>query len=698
MTDQGQLQHPQQAAQPLGAQLQSTLGNNRAHRRTASSNYYGAPFQTIPEDRESRALSSLYAASSQAPSSFAAHDRDSRQPEDLESDNDYHSMTSDNQQSASVATTYNSGRGLVREASVGRKHRPTLTQIGNSGSWSRRGSRQSTSPPREASPNLPAGIAPPSGPTFPPPPIPSLAVSAAHLRAPSTESVFASGTGFVSPSASTFSDSISKIDTESPVRHLRPSPAQRPSFNEQAELRQSSRPFTADSGNSSGSFRFARGGADDSNPNFFKSKLSERVGSKKPEPLKLDLVKDAETRGSLTSLPDLIKRALRLASNLEVGKTASRFGTDWMFESDGEKGSNNGGRRRNSMGEMINSFPSTPQLDSPRRRAPYSIMPRSAGLHSALSRSFTPNPDDGLDGAHEKQKPTRRCCGMPLWIFLLILLLVLALILAAVLIPIFLIVVPNSHHDPNCVSSNIGGTSNAQVGSAIPSLLQSANSSFGLPLDGAILLSAFAAAKLSCSAENELVTFSSLTRRSISQQFNLVHPHQPQFHVARSLGTTDLAAQPTPTPAVLNIAIADAHAVYNPIAPRQHSAATSNGIIFAMSTTSSATPTATASPSATSASASPTSTSSGTTAFNPTALNLSFARTAVLYILQQTQSLDAAQAAQSALAAFFANPASMGGEQGAKSVDVGGGWSVDLVGGRVVDGSGVGVGGFTSSG
>lgn len=47
-----------------------------------------------------------------------------------------------------------------------------------------------------------------------------------------------------------------------------------------------------------------------------------------PKPPKLDLgaVRDAEARGSLTSLPDLIRRATRLASNLDNGRTASRTG------------------------------------------------------------------------------------------------------------------------------------------------------------------------------------------------------------------------------------------------------------------------------------------------------------------------------------------------------------------------------------
>ena len=47
---------------------------------------------------------------------------------------------------------------------------------------------------------------------------------------------------------------------------------------------------------------------------------------KRPPRLNIDAVKEAEARGSLTSLPDLIRRATRLASNLDRGRTASRLG------------------------------------------------------------------------------------------------------------------------------------------------------------------------------------------------------------------------------------------------------------------------------------------------------------------------------------------------------------------------------------
>ena len=59
---------------------------------------------------------------------------------------------------------------------------------------------------------------------------------------------------------------------------------------------------------------------------------------KRPNRLNIDTVKEAESRGSLTSLPDLIRRATRLASNLDRGRTASRLVMlDMMGGSDSEK-------------------------------------------------------------------------------------------------------------------------------------------------------------------------------------------------------------------------------------------------------------------------------------------------------------------------------------------------------------------------
>jgi len=50
----------------------------------------------------------------------------------------------------------------------------------------------------------------------------------------------------------------------------------------------------------------------------------KRPGARRPPRLDMDAVRDAQARGSLTSLPDLIRRATKLASHLDHGRTASR--------------------------------------------------------------------------------------------------------------------------------------------------------------------------------------------------------------------------------------------------------------------------------------------------------------------------------------------------------------------------------------
>lgn len=57
----------------------------------------------------------------------------------------------------------------------------------------------------------------------------------------------------------------------------------------------------------------------------------KRPGTKRPPRLDIDAVRDAETRGSLTSLSDLIRRATKLATNLDQNRTASRLGMLDMF-------------------------------------------------------------------------------------------------------------------------------------------------------------------------------------------------------------------------------------------------------------------------------------------------------------------------------------------------------------------------------
>ena len=59
--------------------------------------------------------------------------------------------------------------------------------------------------------------------------------------------------------------------------------------------------------------------------------------SKRPIQHNFTRLKEADARGSLTSLPDLIRRATRVASNLDRGRTASRLGLFDLLNASGPK-------------------------------------------------------------------------------------------------------------------------------------------------------------------------------------------------------------------------------------------------------------------------------------------------------------------------------------------------------------------------
>ena len=97
---------------------------------------------------------------------------------------------------------------------------------------------------------------------------------------------------------------------------------------------------------------------------------SGKVGIRRPPRLNLESVRETNTRGSLTSLPDLIRRATRLASNLDRGRTASRMGMWDMFNS--SEGTEKSGSRESLFVELCQV------------RAPDSHRNRTSGLRRPL--------------------------------------------------------------------------------------------------------------------------------------------------------------------------------------------------------------------------------------------------------------------------------------------------------------------------
>ncbi|KAL8784531.1 MAG: hypothetical protein Q9213_003879 [Squamulea squamosa] len=475
--------------------------------------------------------------------------------------------------------------------------------------------------------------------------------------------------------------------------------------------------------------------------------MSER-GGRRPPRLKLDAVKESEPRGSATSLPELIRRATRLASNLDRGRTASRIGMLEMLEKEKSRHPSRSG----SISDILAAFPS-PSLGTPTgdRRSPRFPSPLA---RSGLHHNYTATPDQSEYG---KRSQGRRCCGLPIWAFVLLCIILLLLIAAAVIIPITLIVIPRQNSDSGsstvdrckksypcanggvsvleegscrCICTNgfngaacatpadSGCTTatidmddrdkyeNATMGTSIVRLLEAADSNYSVPLDPTVVLSKFSSQNLTCTSENALVTFNGKPQRRRRDSL------PPSSFRPRHLSLDDLLRKRYPTPA----SILDAHAIVNRAAPAQ-AAVTSNGLVIAAPSSPmspnppSLSPSASStSPSQSQSSSTSTSTSSpndnkpsmDTTSRPLTPNILDFARTAILFILQE-RNLSTAVDVQRNIQTIF-SPAVVstsgsgdsGGGEGnfnASAADVGAGIKVDWAKLKVDLGNGTTFGG-----
>jgi hypothetical protein len=399
--------------------------------------------------------------------------------------------------------------------------------------------------------------------------------------------------------------------------------------------------------------------------------MSDKIpSSQRPPRLDLDTVRETEARGSLTSLPDLIRRATRLAANLDRGKTASRLGMLDMFSSSEKlnRDKMDAQSTTGSMSDMLSAFPvpgTTPTLN------------HLASDYATTSKSSTAKP----------KKPGRRCCGMSLWVFIFICLVLVVLIAAAVLVPVFLILIPQQHQaqheaalqaalsdcpaslpcsnsgmsvinnnmcgcicvngftgaqcttgeDPGCITTDVTSgsqsISNVTLGSSIPRLLTGSQSNFSIPLNSTSLLSLFSANSLSCTSENALVTFNSQSVQS--KRFYIVPEEEPMPPKAGNhVGAPTARAK---LPVRMNER-RDSQTV-----------ATSAGIVFQQSSTTAA---AASQTTIAMASSTPSATANGQSS-SQSQDTLDFARVAVLYFLDQTSDLDAAIKAQQSIQDLF---------------------------------------------
>jgi hypothetical protein len=402
------------------------------------------------------------------------------------------------------------------------------------------------------------------------------------------------------------------------------------------------------------------------------SMLGERVGSRRPPNLDVDRVRDQEARGSLTSLPDLIRRATRLAANLDRGKTASRLGMDWMLNQDGTRDGRGVDMEKQGRAAGMVRIPSpsdTRGTEWPTNRSRNHLT--LAGSRSGTDGKRTPNSKSG-----------KTCCGMSRSAFIGIMFLLILLIAAAVVIPVALIVIPKQHNtaagdttcakklncannanamllsdgtcgclcvdgfqgprcnqatDASCAMTALGGggITRATAGTQIVPLMQAARE-FRIPLNSTALLLEFVRANLTCATENALVSFAGLG--------NVSGPPS-QLNVRQAAMTTNgiviAGGGPTPTAAVV-----------------------SSTISFVPTATGTSPPTVVSPP----------------TGPVTNATSQMFAKIGILFVLQDSGTLNLAVGAQEKLDAYLKATVRQGAASAAtaQNITLGGGYAIDM--------------------
>ncbi|KAI5925722.1 hypothetical protein F4810DRAFT_28419 [Camillea tinctor] len=464
-------------------------------------------------------------------------------------------------------------------------------------------------------------------------------------------------------------------------------------------------------------------------------------GLRRPPRLDIDAVKAAEARGSLTSLPDLIRRATRLATMIDRGRRpASRFDDldfpEELYARDIEKNTPYDPEKHQSgLSDMLAAFPPPASRRSMRQSGTSWPLPANAQTFRAVPAANRQQVEP-----EEQKKKKRRCCGLPLSAVLIIVFLLLCIIAAAIVVPLELLVLnkpsekatpePATSDCPNQLICQNGGTNvitqgvcscicsngftgsdctiptsqgcttttidqgestinNVTIGQAIPRLVQAGQANFSIPLSATVIMSKFNSANLSCVAENALVTFDGQSSQSLSN-----------LNVADDSEGVDagLARVAAAEPAVTLTVSPDADAtiiVKEPEGSGSVEVTTltapttlSGSTIFATTltftkpeaTTTSSEPTKTSqTTSQTSLSSRTTTTSAEPTAtFAVTREVVDFARIAVLYVLQQ-QTIDDASTAQTSLQTFFNDANSSMQVMQAMNFTIGGSNTIDLV-------------------
>ena len=418
--------------------------------------------------------------------------------------------------------------------------------------------------------------------------------------------------------------------------------------------------------------------------------------SRRPKNLDMDAVRNAEARGSLTSLPDLIRRATKLATMLESGKRPpSRLDdlSTYLNEKLGggdTKPSHN--RRKSGLSDLLATFP-TPAETKRRSRATWF---RATSWPAVPRREELPE-----DQISPVEKRRRKCCGMPIWLFIIVIILLLGIIAVAIVLPLEFFVFKNlgnhqqsqSNQCPASMPCQNGGvsilsggncaclctngftgsdcshastsacstmtlsatdssdTKDVTLGKAIPRLISDANANFSIPLSAADIAAKLNSANISCIAQNSLVTFDGFST--------------PSSEVAENAEIISVSITVTSTVDVSR---------------REHSTRSVNTNYLEVDTSvMPSVPTATSNPSTTTSSSAsnPTASSDGAS-FDITQQVLDFGRVAVLYTLQEG-AIDDANEAQSSLQGFFETSGAKASVSSGSNISIGAGKCVDLV-------------------
>ncbi|KAJ5110813.1 hypothetical protein N7532_001348 [Penicillium argentinense] len=420
----------------------------------------------------------------------------------------------------------------------------------------------------------------------------------------------------------------------------------------------------------------------------------KRPGGRKPPRLDMGAVRDAEARGSLSSLTDLIRRATKLATNLDHGRTASR--TDLVASEADRRGPF--GRRRNSgsISDILNSFPN-PALATPdENRGSWPVFFGRSNLRNG--EALASNEDEA-----KHQKASRKCCGMPRKWFIILCIVLFIIVILAILLPVFLVAVPNEKSknddttscaksnpcsnggvsvssgtqcscvcsngytgstctaagDSSCVNSDVdNGTisKKATMGSSLPALFNESDSKFGITLDSVTIMALFSMNNISCKTENALIAFSDVDRSSSSSG-----------KIRRSVdletaGTVDSTAADSTNDKPMGLPIRPADDA-TPIALAARSMATTNGILYdnsgnrgepskTTSTTSDSQGTATTTGTSTATSITSTSSAKARSTGVPDDV-VEFSQIAVLYIMQETGSFDSALSSEKEIETYL---------------------------------------------